>query len=236
MSKAGMTRSGRWLALVSLAWLPACGPSLRRSEEFTVSRAKEMLFNDECRLQEHFDRHAALQPVEARAVSGSESEIGQLSFVISRGSGFETFSRLLRTYYSGVPPLRPEDRITATVSYSQKGDGDKAQRHMPIGAETSLEVNGRVLTLPYHPCLGAFFLGADHYALRRRALGLPAPPAKKPARDDVRDLAAEDQARSEAAAGGGGAGAPPPRGGARRWSSAAACWAWRPPTAWPAGA
>ena len=153
--------------LPPLLLLAACSPSLRQAESFTPKRVNEVVFDDTCRLQGYFDGNPSLpRPQSETSVSGSRdgATVGRVTFHIAQGGGRSALRRLLARHYRRLPPLQGEMRVTVRF-YASGGS-----RQMPIGAGSQLEVGGKEVSLPYHPCLGFFFFGQEHYAMRRRLL------------------------------------------------------------------
>jgi len=154
-----------WILLTLLAaGLAGCGPRLREQTEFTPEKVRKVLFADTCRLQRLFDRHGGLKPRANVVVDvGDRLKGGRATFELRGGPHLEAFARLVRRLYTRVPKLggRP---LRVVALYRQR----VKRRTMPIGAVTEVFRGDQLIELPYHPCVGAFFFGADHYAIRRR--------------------------------------------------------------------
>jgi len=116
------------------------------------------------------------------------------------GAPLRELRRLLECYYQGVPAITESAAVRATALFRDDASSKGPPRQIPVGAETTLEVDGRELTLPYHPCLGALFFGREHYAMRRRMLGLPpAAPQPKSVTELIDDAKHDDAERRERA-------------------------------------
>lgn len=154
------------LGLLVAASAGACGPTLQRAETFTPVGVRAAIYNDECRLQGYFDSAAALKSISDQNISAVEALAwGRQSFGLLLPAQQQQLLRLVRRLYRRVPPqkLRAPLPWRANVRYQLRN----GHRHMPIGAETELEVGDATIVLPYHPCLGAFFYGRSNYQLRR---------------------------------------------------------------------
>lgn len=155
---------------VVLAWavaLAACGPALRQSETFTPDRVKAVTFDDECGLQGYFDGRPGEYQQKSDFNVGAEGHrtAGSVEYTLSPGVQAKTFVELVGRLYERVPQLSAEEPLTVTIAYQQA----EGRRSLPINADTTVEQGSSAerLELPYHPCIGAFFFGAEQYAMRR---------------------------------------------------------------------
>lgn len=145
----------------------ACGPSLRRGEEFKPQRVREVMFNDECRLQSHFDaQHPAPKLLTQQNVSTDPRfAAGEATFVISHPANVKAFWGLMAHLYKRIPPLPAKaKKIEVHTRYHLIG----GRSAMPINAETRVEAGELELELPYHPCVGAFFYRREYYRIRAK--------------------------------------------------------------------
>jgi hypothetical protein len=146
--------------------LGACGPALKRGEDFTPHKVRAYAFDDTCRLQRYFDSDATpLRPASESFITGSKkgATMGKATFHLHGRSG-RALRRLLERFYNRVPDLKGEVQVTIQF-YTRNSN-----RRLPIGAVTGLSVGGDTVELPYHPCLDAFFFGRAHYEMRKRLL------------------------------------------------------------------
>jgi hypothetical protein len=159
------------VALFSAGSALGCGPTLQSHEDFTPERVREIMFDDVCQLQRYFDALPPKYQQRSDFSVGAEGHrtSGTVVYRLTPGPQTDAFAGLVERLYRRVPPL-PRDRpLDVTVQYQQS----KKLRTLPIGAETivALPPDAEV-ELPYHPCVGAYFFGHEHYAARR-ALASP---------------------------------------------------------------
>jgi len=163
-----------WVVLVftALLTLPACGPGLQRSDDFTPKKVREIKFSDQCQLQRYFNgQPPPLRPVAESSIGKNprDGQAGKLTFQLGNARQSRMFVTLLRRHYKQLPAwIERVKGQRVTVGFFRRGHN----HHMPIGAEIVLEHqhDDDKTTLPYHPCLGAFFFGQDYYGMRRRLL------------------------------------------------------------------
>lgn len=166
-----MANRGILIFAVLLA-LPACGPSLQQSDDFTPKKVREIKFSDQCQLQRYFDgQPPPLRPVGENSFGKNprNGQAGKLTFQLRDPKQMQMFVTLIRRHYKRLPAwLAQVKDQRVTVGFYRKGDS----HHMPIGAEIVLEHQNDddETTLPYHPCLGAFFFGQGYYGMRRGLL------------------------------------------------------------------
>lgn len=147
-----------------------CGPVLRQSQTFTPQVAKGMVFDDQCQLQNYFDQSPpAYLETSSSLVEGSDpkqGKIGKLTVNLDEKKHIPTFIDLTQRLYKGVPPLDAANAIQATLEFSDKNN----LRSIPIGAATEIQSGSLEFSLPYHPCLSAYFFGHTQYAMRKKLI------------------------------------------------------------------
>jgi hypothetical protein len=156
-----------WLLLLAVVAY-GCGPALREPVEFTPTLVRQIQFDDRCELQSYFDS----QPPPLRAQSESYvgavrsgKKSGTVSYQLS-GEQAEKFVELLGRLYQRLPEhMRPKE-LTVTIRFYRKATDRR--RQIPIGAITEIGVDRKTTSLPYHPCLNAFFFGREYYKMRRQ--------------------------------------------------------------------
>lgn len=145
----------------------ACGPQLKQHESFSPDRVRQIQFDDSCELAGYMARRRPLRPKQSFSLGiGDGSARGKARYKIDKSSDIEEFWRIVRRYYQDVPSVSRSGEIVATVRYAR----EQQQIAMPIGASIEVAVGEAQFELPYHPCLGAFFLGDETYRIRRRVL------------------------------------------------------------------
>ncbi|MBW2732173.1 MAG: hypothetical protein JRH20_07245 [Deltaproteobacteria bacterium] len=161
------------LALLVCVSSAGCGPSLKRDEVFKPKRVREVMFNDECQLQSYFD--AAPTPPKLLTQQNVSTDprfaVGEATFELTNPKNLKVFWTILRLLYTKIPPLpATAKKIAVDLRYHLVGE----RTALPIGAKTKVEVQMNAnadhleLDLPYHPCVGAFFYGREHYRIRAR--------------------------------------------------------------------
>ena len=136
-----------------------CGPTLKDSHEWNQRAVRAAFFHDVCKLQSYFETAHQPKPTTDTSVNSNGDAIFKLRSVET-----VALSRLVERFYKRAPALRGE--VVAYVQYHLKG----RHRTVPVGASTDLVVNGTSVSLPYHPCVGAFFFGEQRYRARRALL------------------------------------------------------------------
>ena len=156
------------LPVLLLLW-QGCGPTLVKSEEYTPRRVREIKFSDSCQLQPYFDANPEQLFKKSEVAMGAENNnktAGKITFAIKPGPQADTFFRLVDASYTRVPQVNREAAAEATVPFLNR----RGQVQMPIGSEIQVQSGEREFTLPYSPCMGAFFFGRNYYAVRARLM------------------------------------------------------------------
>lgn len=157
------------LALATVAagvWLGGCGPALKQGDEFTRERVREIMFDDVCQLQTYFDEGAPAyhQETDVNVSAPGHRRAGIATYRLDGSRQIRAFNELVQHLYKRVPKLPEDKTVRVTVHYQVSGD----RRTMPITAKSTIAVDKEETTLPYHPCLGAYFFGQYHYEIRRK--------------------------------------------------------------------
>jgi hypothetical protein len=160
----------RLATLIAVLAAAGCGPTLKRSVDFTPDKVRETLFADSCGLQRYFDAAPpALKLVVDQNTSVDPTVAwGRATYHLTHTPQALALRRLLRRLYRRVVLTALGRGVQLDVRYQIR----QGRRQMPIGAETVIRgLSPEPQSLPYHPCLGAFVFGQHHYALRRRLVG-----------------------------------------------------------------
>ena len=148
--------------------LGACGPSLRRGGEFTPKRVRATLFADECKLQPYHDKNPPPPRLLSDQNISEDSAVawGRATYRLRGAAQALALRSLLDRTYDGLKfESAPTSPIQLEVRYHLRG----GRRQIPIGAKTVVRGLGQdPVVLPYHPCIGAFLFGREHYAARRQ--------------------------------------------------------------------
>ncbi len=159
------------VTLPLLSLLQGCGPQLRLEEEFTPKRVREIKFGDRCQLQPYFDNGPPPLRRQSELVVSSDHRrgkvFGNITFVLESPEHRDTFLRLVNQLYDRMPAMDQPGPVVAIVPFLRR---KKAQEHLPIHAEIRVEMGEDNFTLPYSPCMSAFFYGREYYEMRRQTI------------------------------------------------------------------
>ena len=146
-------------AVLGLGLCLGCGPQLRQTEKFTPDRVRQMTFDDECELQTfHDSRKAGLKAVGFFSVNDG----GHAEFKLAEADA-SAFTRLAKRLYRRLPKLPAGQEASMKVPFQES----HGHRGIPIGGKVSVKWGDEEFELPYHPCISAFFYGAEQYRMRR---------------------------------------------------------------------
>ena len=161
-------RTLTFLVLFLAPLAAGCGPRLRAPQEFTPKTVRQIKYDDRCELQGYFDgAPPSLRRQSEVLISADERKgtvFGRVTFLLEAPAHQRAFARLLSAHYQRLPELDPARPMVAIVPFLRRG---KANEHLPIDAEVEVEFGDDSFTLPYSPCLSAFFFGRDYYRMRR---------------------------------------------------------------------
>jgi hypothetical protein len=184
-------RRATWLAGAALAGAIGCGIGIGRDLNQMTPQA--VIYDDVCRVQEHFDAVALGQERPPAVISSTDISKGSAT---QAAGGTTTFSfetdpqlRLLRRVLSENWRKLPEKLMKASPVQLQVKWAEKAGvRRVITTDDAQITYDGTTSYLPYHICLSELLFGAPLYKTRRDLLGLPplvAPPdAQADARSD----------------------------------------------------
>lgn len=168
----GLSRDQVYAPILALAivtsgsWIGGCGPALKQGDEFTRERVRGIMFDDGCQLQTYFDEGAPTyhQETDVNVSAQGHRRAGIATYRLENRRQVRAFNDLTQRLYKRVPPLPEGKTVRVTIHYQVTGK----RRTMPINAETTIALGKQQTTLPYHPCLGAYFFGQQHYEIRRK--------------------------------------------------------------------
>lgn len=167
-----MSRSAilRLILICSFAFCAGCGPALLKKRKFTPKAVKSLFFSDECKLQGYFNKGPTYKAETVQVVSSKGFvNAGHIIFLVSKKKDLDVFIDLVNRLYKRVPDLTKLGPLRVMARYQER----QKRRSFPIGANIEIEYGKKEKTieLPYHPCLGGYFYGKDHYRIRARLLG-----------------------------------------------------------------
>lgn len=154
------------ILLVSPLGACATGPKLKTEETFDPARVRAIVYDDICELQGYFDDGPAPLKIsnETRVEGRKDGRlIGTMTVEVRDRSQLADLVAMLGRLYARLPDLSEATTLQVRIPYY----ADDGRRAIPIGAEPVLLLADKEVTLPYHPCIGAFFFGAEAYAARR---------------------------------------------------------------------
>ena len=130
------------------------------------------MYDDECQLQGYFDnKPPPLHPRANQSISANGPDtVGEATFELKQQGAKKRFLRLIALFYKRLPKGLSARTLSVTVRYHLR----RERYRLPIGAQTRVDLGAAKglgpdsFTLPYHPCLGAFFFGQRYYHTRRQ--------------------------------------------------------------------
>jgi hypothetical protein len=169
---AGMTGA---VVLVAAA-LVGCALGVRR--DLAKNPPNQVIFDDQCHLQDYFDdlargrdRPPALVRSDEIQTSDSEKTLGGRSaYLLGENTSLPALRRLLLENWkplSAAVMAAPE--IEVEVRWAEK----VSTRWVVSDENVHLRVAGKTYALRPHPCLTSFLFGRTLYERRRELVGLP---------------------------------------------------------------
>jgi lambda repressor-like predicted transcriptional regulator len=177
---AGATSAGVFVA----AALVGCAIGVRR--DLSRTPPKEVIFEDECHLQDHFDDVARglerpptlIQSGEIQKLEDSEKTLGGMStYRFGEGTSLRTLRRVLAENWKPVPAaVMTAPEVDVQVRWSER----IGTRWVVSNENVELFASGKEVSLAPHPCLTSLLFGQPLYERRRELLGLPSLPPYEP--------------------------------------------------------
>jgi hypothetical protein len=163
-------------AVVVAAALVGCAVGVRRN--LGKASPSEVIFDDQCHLQDYFDdlaRRREKPPALVRSdeIQTSESEKtlgGRNAYLFGENTSLPALRRLLLENWKPLPAVvmtAPE--IEVEVRWCEK----VSTRWVVNDENITLRVAGKSYTLAPHPCMTSFLFGQALFERRRELVGLP---------------------------------------------------------------
>jgi hypothetical protein len=167
-------------AVLLVAALVGCAVGVRR--DLAKVPPREIIFDDQCHLQDYFDnlargrdRPPALVRSDEIQVGDSERSLGGRSaYLFAENTSLPALRRLLLENWKPLPPaVMAASQVEMEVRWSEK----VGTRWVVSDENVELRAAGKTLALAPHPCLTALLFGKALFERRRELVGLPPLPA-----------------------------------------------------------
>jgi len=176
------------VAAAALAGAVGCGIGIGR--DLSQMTPQAVIYDDVCKVQEHFDAVTLGQEKAPVVISTSEvfrstdNAVGGIStFGFETDSQLRLLRRVLSENWSKLPEkLTKAPRVELQVKWAEKA----GVRRVVTTEDAQITYEGTTSYLPYHICLSEMLFGAPLYKTRRDLLGLPELVAPPDAQPDVR--------------------------------------------------
>jgi hypothetical protein len=169
---AGMTGA----AVLAAAALVGCAVGVRRN--LAKTPPSQVIFDDQCHLQDYFDdlaRRRDKPPALVRSdeIQTSESEKtlgGRSSYLFGENTSLSALRRLLLENWKPLPAaVMAASEIEVEVRWCEK----LSTRWVVSDENVQLRAAGKSYALASHPCMTAFLFGQALFERRRELVGLP---------------------------------------------------------------
>jgi hypothetical protein len=185
-------RPALWGAGLALVGAVGCGIGIGR--DLRSVPPQEVIYDDQCKVQEYYDAMAAgkvLAPAvasssELQRASDKEPAGGITKFAFEGPAQLDLLHRVLTDNWVKLPEkLMTAPRVELQVKWAEKA----GVRRVVTTEDAQISFDDRSTYLPYHICLSELLFGAPLYKTRRELLGLTSPspevvtPAPEPAPD-----------------------------------------------------
>ena len=169
---AGMTGA----AVLAAAALVGCAVGVRRN--LAKTPPSQVIFDDQCHLQDYFDdlargrdRPPALVHSDEIQTSESEKTLGGRSaYLFGENTSLSALRRLLLENWKPLPAaVMAASEIEVEVRWCEK----LSTRWVVSDENVQLRAAGKSYALASHPCMTAFLFGQALFERRRELIGLP---------------------------------------------------------------
>ena len=169
---AGMTGA----AVLAAAALVGCAVGVRRN--LAKVSPSEVIFDDQCHLQDYFDdlargrdRPPALVHSDEIQTSESEKTLGGRSaYLFGENTSLPALRRLLLENWKPLPAaVMAAPEVEVEVRWCEK----VGTRWAVNDDSVTLRAAGKTYALASHPCMTAFLFGQSLFERRRELVGLP---------------------------------------------------------------
>ena len=169
---AGMTGA----AVLAAAALVGCAVGVRRN--LAKTPPSQVIFDDQCHLQDYFDdlargRDKPPALVHSDEIQTSESEKtlgGRSAYLFGENTSLPALRRLLLENWKPLPAaVMAAPEIEVEVRWCEK----LSTRWVVSDENVQLRAAGKSYALASHPCMTAFLFGQALFERRRELVGLP---------------------------------------------------------------
>jgi hypothetical protein len=169
---AGMTGA----AVLAAAALVGCAVGVRRN--LAKTSPSQVIFDDQCHLQDYFDdlargRDKPPALVHSDEIQTSESEKtlgGRSAYLFGENTSLPALRRLLLENWKPLPAaVMAAPEIDVEVRWCEK----LSTRWVVSDENVQLRAAGKSYALASHPCMTAFLFGQALFERRRELVGLP---------------------------------------------------------------
>ena len=163
-------------ALLVVAALVGCAVGVRR--DLAKVPPREIIFDDQCHVQDYFDdlargRERPPALVHSDEIQTSESEKtlgGRSSYLFEENTSLPALRRLLLENWKPLPAeVMTASQVEVDVRWAEK----LSSRWAVTDENVELRAAGKTISLAPHPCLTSFHFGRTLYERRRELVGLP---------------------------------------------------------------
>jgi hypothetical protein len=163
-------------AVLLVAALVGCAVGVRR--DLAKVPPREVIFDDQCHVQDYFDdvargreRPPALVHSDEIQTSDSEKTLGGRStYLFEENTSLPALRRLLLENWKPLPAaMMTATQVEVEVRWAEK----LSTRWVVADENVELRAAGKTIALAPHPCLTALLFGRTLYERRRELVGLP---------------------------------------------------------------
>jgi hypothetical protein len=176
MDRKTLVAGATGAAVLVVAALAGCAVGVRR--DLAKVPPREVIFDDQCHVQDYFDdvargreRPPALVHSDEIQTSASEKTLGGRSaYLFEENSSLPALRRLLLENWKPLPAaVMTASQVEVEVRWAEK----LSTRWAVADENVELRAAGKTIALAPHPCLTAFLFGRTLFERRRELVGLP---------------------------------------------------------------
>lgn len=176
-------------SILSLFFLFACGPSVRR--DLSTLPQRRITYDDMCHLQDFFDDRESAHGPDFRSPDEHVTEaqrdapspqgaprrgiVGEGEYIVSDGPARARLRRMILEEYKDVDANHPAlnaEVLHVEVGWWSTGPVRRLRPDRPV----VLVAGPRRLELPFHPCIGELLFARSLYRMRHELVSPPASP------------------------------------------------------------
>ncbi|HJX63705.1 MAG TPA: hypothetical protein VJ860_07100 [Polyangia bacterium] len=176
MDRKTLVAGATGAAVLVVAALVGCAVGVRR--DLAKVPPREVIFDDQCHVQDYFDdvargRERPPALVHSDEIQTSESEKtlgGRSAYLFEENSSLPALRRLLLENWKPLPAaVMTASQVEVEVRWAEK----LSTRWAVADENVELRAAGKTIALAPHPCLTAFLFGRTLFERRRELVGLP---------------------------------------------------------------